>query len=235
MKVRMFLLLREAHGKARPTSRLALHFQQAPVHTSNLRGNRQPKSSATTTAGASGLHAIKALKERGKMLWWDAWPLVSDGDADLPGNRFCLHDHLTGRGRELNGIIEQIEQEANKVIEIALHTEVGGNPPRERNLSRLCQRLDLFDDGTQHLAHFQRFRFPPQAPLIEPGKQEQVIGQADETVGFVIQGVQGCLVLGARAATAECDVNPAFDGRERGTQLMSRVSRETAFALKGSL
>src|SRR6266487_1301783 len=186
MKVRMFLLLGEAHGKARPTSRLALHFQQAPVRTSNLRGNRQPKSRATTTAGASGLHAIKALKERGKMLWWDAWPLVSDGDADLPGNRFC-------------------------------------------------QRLDLFDDGTQHLAHFQRFRFPPQAPLIEPGKQEQVIGQADETVGFVIQGVQGCLVLGARAATAECDVNPAFDGRERGTQLMSRVSRETAFALKGSL
>src|SRR6266487_4804478 len=166
MEVRMFLLLGEAHGKARPTSRLALHFQQTLMYTRNLGGNRQPKPSTTIAAGASGLHAIKALKEVRNMLWWDAWPLVSDGDADLPSDCFGLHDHLAGRGRELDGIVQQIEQESNEVIEIALHTEVWGKPLDERNLSRFRQRLDLFDDGTQHLAHFQQFRFPPELPLI---------------------------------------------------------------------
>lgn len=83
------------------------------VAENNFLGNGQAQAGAAQGPGTGFFNAIKALKQMGQMLWWDADARIPKNDLNAGLSGDCLQADFTSNRSVLHSIIQEVQKQAD--------------------------------------------------------------------------------------------------------------------------
>ena len=138
-------------------------------------GDGQPQTRASLLTATGGIEAMEPLKDPPLFLRWDTRTAVQHEQLDLPAASLQTHPHRAASRAVLQGIAEQVDQQA---AQFRFHPQNGGVAHLDRRLQGHRRRGGRFAEVLQHIRADLREVAPlqmgPRRRALQAGEEQQI-------------------------------------------------------------